>query len=97
MENNLPQPTLTEQEKADLAEFVAGKIFAGLQFNQVLLLIENQCRAQAKKTIEQADEETIAQIQQDFFEVKEKNEILSGPVIKEGTVEQPDFSNVPEP
>lgn len=97
MENNSSQSTLTEQEKAELSEFVAGKMFSGLQFNQVLLLIENQCRAQAKQTIEQADAETIAKIQEDFFEVKEKNEILGSPVIKEGAVEQPDFSNVPEP
>ena len=80
---------LTEQEKADLAEFVAGQMFANLQFNQVLLTIENQCRAQAQQTVEEADEETIQKIRDDLARIQAENQLLGGSVIQEGAEQVP--------
>lgn len=88
---------LTEQQKAELAEFVAGQMFANLKFNQVLLTIENQCRAQAQTTVNEADAETLAKIQEDFIRLRAENEMLGGQVIQEGAPKVPDFDKVPTP
>lgn len=89
--------TLSDEERAELTEFVATQMFSNLQFNQVLLTIENQCRSQAAQVVNQADEETITKIRGDLAQVRAENDILGGAVIQEGAAQVPNFENVPTP
>ena len=93
---------LSEKQRAELSEFVAGQMFSNLQFNQVLITLENQCRAQAAKTLDEADDDTLRQILEDFQRVHAENELLGGAVIQEGAAQVPEtnptnFENVPTP
>jgi hypothetical protein len=88
---------LSEEERTELTEFVATKMFSNLQFNQVLLTIENQCRAQAAQVVGTADEETVNKIRTDLAQVREESQILGGANVQEGAPQVPNFANVPTP
>jgi len=88
---------LSEEERTELTEFVATKMFSNLQFNQVLLTIENQCRAQAAQVVSTADEETVNKIRTDLAQVREESQILGGANVQAGAPQIPNFANVPTP
>ena len=87
---------LSEQERAELSEFVATQMFSNLQFSQVLTTIENQCRAQAAQLINESDEETINKIRGDLAQIRAQDQIVNGQVVQEPAAE-PNFENVPTP
>ena len=75
---------LSEQEKAELTEFVATQMFSNLQFNQVLATIEHQCRTQATEVIQEADTETLTKIQEDLANIRADNQVLAGAAVQDG-------------
>ena len=86
---------LSEQEKAELAEFVASQMFSNLQFNQVLLTIENQCRGQAQQVVEDADAETIGKIREDLTRLRAENQMLGGAAVQQGAAQVPQVPTPP--
>lgn len=75
----------SEEQKAQFTEFVAGRMFSNLQFNQVLATIEGQCRQQAKSVIETADNETLAKIEQDFLQSQAEGQIFGDVAVQQGS------------
>ena len=82
-------PTFSDEQKAQLTEFVASQMFSNLQFNQVLVTIEGQCRQQAQQIVSTADDETLTKINQDLVAAQAENQLFGGATIQEGAAEVP--------